>query len=265
MSIVRQLLQVCAVQAIRGKTHAGNEVHDSKITALAKPFKDQRRPLVILSIEEAEQPGGRGNDGGLLGRPGSVSMLIQSAVFELQKISSQDGGADEELEWVLGETDAAFEATINIIDRQWRAALTDPTNEWADIFRGLVTNVGEVKDIRATDPDTGRRHSLRFTSVKLDVVPEPQFGRPLPKQIERGLAAIEALADYADLAAQWRTLLAQGSTLEDWQKRQADMFVSRPTMDALGLAPLVTELTDFERAVIDVTGVGTVHVEASDG
>lgn len=265
MSVVRQLLQICGVHAIRGKTLAGVEVHDSKITALSAPFKDARRPLLILSIEESDQPEGRGNDGGLLGRSGDVSMLIQNAVFELQKISSADGGKDEELEWVLGETDAAFEATINIIDHQWRAALTDPTNDWADIFRGLVINVGQIKDIRATDPDTGRRHSLRFTSVKLDVVPEPQFGRPLPKEIERGLAAIEQLPDYLDLAARWRALLCQGSSLEDWQKRQADMFASRPTLDALGLAPLVTELTDFNAADIDVAGVGTLHVEASDG
>lgn len=264
MSIVRQLLTISAVQAMRGQTLAGPCVFDSQISVLSDALDDARRPVIIVSIEGSEQPD-HGIAQSLLGRTANFKLLVQAAVFELQKMAEADGGEPEELEYVLGETDAAFEATLNLMDRQWRGVLSQPRNAWAEIFRGLVQRVGTINDIRATDPKTGRRHALRLTQVEIEAIADPVPGEDLPPAIEAGLAALEAMADYAETAAAWRSVLADFAGLEDWELSQARMFMARGTMDALGLAPLVQELTNFDRATIEMDGLGTFEEDGSDG
>ena len=262
MSVVRQLLQISAVQALRGRTLAKENVHDSTISALPDVMKRTRLPILIVSIEEADHQA-NGNDRGFFGRTAELKMQVQSAIFELTKTKSEDGGADDVLEYTLGETDAAMEAMLNIIDREWRSALTDPRNIRADVFRGLVTRIGRVQDMRAVDPELSRRHALRLTQVELSVIGEPVPGDPVSPAIEAGLAMLEGMADYAETAQRWRALLSAFDGLEDWEKRQAALFASRSEMDALGLAPLDVVLTDFESGDIDMAGLSSI-VTVSD-
>lgn len=239
---------------MRGRTLAGSEVHDSRITGLRDAMKDGRRPALLVSVEDSDQQKSGLLDG-LLGRPAVLTMLVQAAVFELQKVQ---GGKQEQLEFVLGDSDAAFEATLNLMDRQWRMALSDPGNAWAEVLRGLLQRVGRVQDIRIVDPESGRRHAARITQVELHVIEEPDFGGTIAPAIEAGLALMEASTDYADLAGNWRILLAEGNGLEDWQKTQASLFGSRTLIDALGLSPLASNGEGFTSGTIEITGLGSV-------
>lgn len=256
--VVRQLLAISAVEAARGETIAGPNVHDCKIESLNGDLKDSRLPVLIFSIEAAEQRP-QGNGHGFFGRPSTCKLQVQATIFELTKVGGDAGGKPETLELVIGETDAALEATLNILDRQWRVALTHPRNAWGDVFRGLVLRVGKVQDMRAADPELPRRHAMRLSEVEIDTIAEPGLGEEIPPAIEAGLALLEADPDYLELAGELRALLAVGSDLDDWEKTQASLFASRAQVSALGYGPLDPGgLTDFTEATIDMTGLSGV-------
>ncbi len=260
MSIVRQLIQIAAVEAWRGRTLAGDDVFDSRVGALDKLLKGQVRPILIFSIEEAEQESGGQAEEGLLGRPARLTAMVQAGVASGREIRD---GNNIVIRAAIGETDAAFEATLNILDRQWRQALHGYNNAWAVLFRELVINIGETKDTRGADPETGSKHACRFTQFHLDVIPDPLPGDDLPSCIATGLDLLEADGDavYAQIASDWRALLAEGEDWPDWRKLQSALFASRSKLAALGAGPLtIDDEVDFEHAVLDVEGVGEVEV-----
>jgi hypothetical protein len=265
MSIVRQLLQISAVEALRGRTLAKGNVHDSAIDSIDGALENGRLPIIIVSIEEADQRGS-GNERGFFDRTSEYKMQVQVAIFELTTVAVEGGGEDE-LAFSLGETDAALEGMLNILDREWRAALTDPRNAWGDVLRGLVLRIGRVQDMRAADPELPRRHAMRLAQVEMVAIGEPAPGEDVPPAIEAGLTLLEADADYVEMATKWRELLTAGAALEDWEKRQASSFASRAEVNALGYGPLDDEaLTDFDQATLEVAGLaGSVVVTAEGG
>lgn len=258
MSIVRQLLQISAVEALRGRTLALGNVHDSMIESIGGVLKKSRLPIIVVSVEAADQRA-QGNDRGFFGRQSVFKMQVQAAIFELTKVGEHEGGAPEELVLVLGDTDAALEGMLNILDRQWRVALTDPRNAWGDVFRGLVLRIGKVQDMRAADPELPRRHAMRLSEVEIEAIGEPTLGEPIPPPIAAGLALLEADPDYLEMATEWRALLTAGDSLEDWEKEQAALFADRAQINALGLGPLDPELiTDFNQATIEMGGISEI-------
>lgn len=259
MSVVRQLLQIAMVEACRGRTIALDAVFDSRMDTLDGLLDGDRRPVLIFSIEESESRRLDQTDG-LLGRPPRFTVMVQAAVATGQMIEDENGAVVLQ---AIGETDSALESRLNILDWQWRAAISKTGNAWADLFRNLMTGIGQIKDQRATDPETGTKHAARFTQFDLDAMPDPLPGDPLPEVIDDGLALLETDPAYAGLAATWRSLLAQDADLDALAKLQAALFSTDGSMAALGHAELVTPAPDseglFETMEIDVAGVGPVN------
>ncbi|WP_137136559.1 hypothetical protein [Rhizobium sp. FKY42] len=253
MSIVRQLIQLSIVEALRDQTMAGDCVFDSRMERISGLAEEQAVPVIVVSVETADQsdqtPGGIG----LLGRDTSLSVLIQTAVVTARKVKDDNGTV---IRQGIGETDAALEGALNILDRQWRHVLHTPESEWAEVFRDLVLATHSVKDTRAADPDTKRKHAARFVQIDLDVLPDPLPGDELPEAIERGLALMAADPEYAELAADWRALLAKGRDWPEWRKLQSRLFATRKDMATIGLGPLdIDELVPFTHARLNVRGM----------
>lgn len=230
MGIVRQLVQIAVVEAVRGKTLAGNSVYDSRIDALPAILQDGKRPFLVFSIETGRQPKG---DEGLLGRDNRFTLMVHAAVATASEIAGEDGSIAIAN---IGETDAALEAVLNIMDRQWRAALSDGGSPWGNLFLEIVRDVEEVQDYRGTDPDTGRKHASRLTEVSLTVMAEPELGCGIVPTIETGLALLEADGDaaYAEIARVWREVLTDEDDLSDHVKLGAKLFQARDALLALG-------------------------------
>ncbi len=233
VSIVRQLIQIAVVEAVRGKTLAGNSVFDSRIEALPEILKDGQRPFLVFSVELAKQTKGGQEDCSLLGRSTSITVMVHAAVAVAEEITAEDGSV---VMAAIGETDAALEAVLNIMDRQWRAALSDANSPWADLFMELVQDVEQIQDFRGADPDTGRKHASRLTEVSLAVMAEPELGAGIVPTIEKGLALLEADCDagYAEIARVWRDMLDQESDLSDHVKLQSRLFLARDALLSLG-------------------------------
>lgn len=264
MSIVRQLVQLALVNAPRGLTIAGDDIFDSRMDPLGQLAKGARRPFMIFSVEESDADGKEGpEDVGLLGRCVKLTILLQMAVASGQEIKDQSG---TRIIAAIGETDAAFEATLNILDRQWRQVMSSFDNPWATIFRGLVVRIGKIMDQRSSDPETGTKHAARFIQIHVEVMPDPLPGEPIPAPIEAGLAAIEADGDasYAEIARVWRGILTEHADWPEWRAMQAGLFATRADMAAVGVGPLgIDEMVDFEEADVTLNGAPvTVAPEA---
>lgn len=228
MSIVRQLIAVSAVQAMRGATIAGDNVCDSAVTAIDGMMEKRDKPVLLVSVEQVDQE--KKDEPGLFARSSVAKIFVQAAVWS--QVSIEDGeNAGEFI--AIGETDAAREATLNILDRQWRSALSDPRNPWADLFRRMVPFIVSVRDQRMVDPESKARLAARFTEITVHAIEEPAFGAGIPEDIEAGLAMLEATSCYAHLGPIWRRLLATEDV--DWRATQARIFASDVVMGALGL------------------------------
>lgn len=264
MALVRQLIQICMIEAIRGRTLAGDHVIDSNIAAIGKLDFKGDKPVLAISIEETDQDGKY--DNGFFGRTSEMKLYVQAAVATKATISieDEDGGEGDQktVEVVeIGSTDAAREATLNILDRQWRQALVDPDNEWGDRFRQLAPLVGRIRDTRITDPEGGRKYAARVTEIPVTTVPEPEYGHPLPEDIAAILDAVAAVPDYADLARIWTALIESEALDDDDKKQQARAWLSTNAYAALGFGPIVDGAGTFDEAVIAIEGREDVTIE----
>ncbi|MBC7311704.1 MAG: hypothetical protein H5U11_04335 [Rhizobium sp.] len=224
MGVVRQLIQVAVTEALKGRTIAGQAVHDSLIKALPQIMKGEVHPVVAVSIEDCTSQDGDG----LFRTDASMTLMLQLAIAKSVTVPVIEG--EDALE--IGDTDAALEASLNLLDRQWRIALSDPLNAWAELFRQLVPHVGKVSDIRLTDPETGRKHAARIVEITIAPIAEPYPGQADTDVVRAGLAQMAAIADYADLAAILTASLDAGATLFDWQIVQGRLL-SLAAMPAL--------------------------------
>lgn len=256
MSIVRQLVAVSMVQAMRGVTLAGDNVCDSAVTAIDGMMETRDKPVLLVSIEQVDQE--RKDEPGLFCRSSIAKIFVQAAVWSQVRI--EDGEHAGEF-IAIGETDAAREATLNILDRQWRSALADPRNPWADMFRRLAPVIMSVRDQRMVDPESKARLAARFTEITVEVVHEPAFGAGISDDIEAGLALLEATPDYAHLGPIWRKLLTTEPV--EWRAMQARIFASDVVMGALGLSG--GDPPDLsETATIAVDGRPEIEVSADE-
>jgi hypothetical protein len=254
MSIVRQLTQICMVRAIAGRTLAGETVLDSNITAIGKLDFVGEKPVIACSVEESDQNGKYEN--GFFGRPSELKLYVQTAVAVKGKyllVTGEDEDREEELV-EIGSTDAAREATLNILDREWKQALLDPDNVWGDRFRQLVTDIGRVMDTRITDPEGGRKYAARVYEITATAIADPDFGQALPADIDAILTAVEAIEDYAHLGAIWRNIFEKAALSSEYAALQASAALSSTAFAAMGLNPVDADpdAEDLETVVIAV-------------
>jgi len=263
MSLVRQLAQIAMVRAIRGHTLAGPHVLDSNIAGMGTIDFAGDQPVIACSIEESDQ--NDKHDHGFFGRTSAFKLYVQVVVAT--KVSyavvTGEGEEVEEIETEIGSTDAAREATLNILDRQWKQALVDPANEWGDRFRQLVPLIGRVRDIRITDPEGGRKYAARVYEIDGTAIAEPDFGEGLPEDIDRILTAAAAITDYADIVTIWRDLFAKAASTDETVRLQASAALSSTAFAALGLNVLETGGDDFADATIDIDGLDSVVTPGS--
>ncbi|MCC0033761.1 MAG: hypothetical protein H6887_09480 [Hoeflea sp.] len=258
MSIVRQLVQIAVVEALRGHTIALENVFDSTMDTVPGLLKGGAQPVLVFSIEESVETVDDATDG-FLGRGGVLTGMMQSAVASGKQITDGEGTV---IVPVLGETDSAYEALLNIVDRQWRTVLHDHENPWSMVFRDLVVSIGAIRTVRATDPETGTKHACRFAQFEIETMPEPLPGDPIADAVSAGLALMASDGDaaYAALADTWHELLTSGSDLQDWQRLQSALLASNGELLAVGLGPIEE---DEDGETPDMTA-GTLVVNDGD-
>jgi len=189
MSLSRLALRIVTVAALRGRTWAGDAVRDSAIPPIDVAARDERRPFLSVYTDDGETSP---RNGDLLSGLPSFSLVIESAVTA----QMQPGG-----DWVIPATDAGMESTLDLLDRQIRRALMDPTDPWSRLWRALVTEVLTVRTVRGASTDQGLRFAGRQIELQVRALADPRPGGAASGIWAELLARLEATPETAPLAA----------------------------------------------------------------
>lgn len=254
----RIALRLAAVQALKGRTLAGENVLDSHIGALdidenANLATDQNRPFVAVYVERAKVEGAiELRD---LRKSGTTEFIIEVGISE--KMTAKNPETDEITVIGLGipVTDDAMELYLDLLGRQVVDVLTDPENAWAEIWRSLSCGLARVERKRTADAGNGVRIAAHQLVVSLDLVADPVKGDPLRSgsAMARFLAACRASgnADLGAHADMIEAVLAGSSP--DWLLDQRRQGMTRDEMCAMQLVP-VEGAADTDITQVVVTG-----------
>ncbi|MES0023161.1 MULTISPECIES: hypothetical protein [unclassified Mesorhizobium] len=249
MSLVNAMLRMTAVQALRGNTIAGGGVTDSSIEALSSVMGDQQAPVILVRIDQAEYSG---QNEGFFATSGIVKLSLDLIVASAVTYQTTEGQMVTEI--VIQPTDAGLEFSLDMLDRQWRRVLSDPTNAFAECFRSLVSTIGPVKETRGVDPEGGRKHAIRMVEVDIEPICDPAPGGALPALIDVVLTRLATVADYQAAVTIMRAELTKGADLLSWQKVQSTLMAAAKVPGMLGVAPPDAETVE----VVGFENIGTV-------
>lgn len=265
MSLVRIAARIAAVQALKGNTLVGANVLDSQMGALdadadGNPVSDQDKPFISIYADDSKVDGD----------DASVRSMVLNGdtdfVFEFG-ITSAVVGVDQET-GVSGvypgipSTDAAFEFYLDIVVRQIGDALSDPDNEWAELFRKFVSRFSKLSRARTSSAENGIRLAAQQLRVTATLRPDPVRGAELkPTHPLAMFFAKAAELDDPVVEAQVALMQAQlaGSPFS-WELDMARYGMTRTEADNLLLVPPTGAEADI--AVVNVDAAPATPVGA---
>lgn len=181
MSIGRIALRIATIGALKGATSVGSNVLDSEIGSIdvgadGSLRTDQEKPFISVYTDgsKAEDLSGARR----LWQNGLTELLIETGVAASMVETNQETGESTIIPGIPA-TDSAFELFLDVVDRQSIAALMDPENPWAEIWRTLVRDIVKVERRRTADVETGTRMAAHQQSITCDLLPDPVFGEPV--------------------------------------------------------------------------------------
>ncbi|PZP69062.1 MAG: hypothetical protein DI604_18560 [Delftia acidovorans] len=199
MSLIRIAARIAAVQALKGNTLVGDNVLDSEIGALGVSAdgslrSDEEKPFISVYTDAAKS-----EDNELRGfvPNGMTEFLFEAGITAA--MTETDPSTDETTLIGIGipGTDAAFEFHLDMVMRQIGDALTDPHNEWAEIFRSFHHGNMKIERARASQDGSGVRLAAQQMRVSVDLITDPPARVPLPQthKLARFFAKAEELPE----------------------------------------------------------------------
>lgn len=218
----RIALRIATVGALRGKTLVGDNVLDSQIGALdvagdGSIRTDQEKQFISVYTDGGKVESGIEYRG--LHRSGATELTIETGVTASMAVTDPETGASEVIPG-LPATDPAFEFYLDVVGRQIVNALTDPDDEWAELWRGLSSGIVAIERKRTSDAASGTRIAAHQIVVTLELLPDPVFGEPVAATSiwARFFAKLQAV-DHKMLPAMLMLIGGQGGTAEFGEER----------------------------------------------
>ena len=218
MSLTRIAARIAAVQALKGKTLVGDNVLDSQIGALDVAADgtlrtDEDRPFISVYTDAAKT-----DDTALRAwvSNGATEFLFEMGVTMAHVETDTDTG-ESVIYPGIPATDASFEFLLDIVARQIGDALSDPSNEWAEIFRTLHNGNGLIERARTSNDTSGVKLAAQQIKLTVNLFNDPVSGvalkpeHPLAKFFTKAASVPELAASVALMQAQ-----LSGTEL-DWQ------------------------------------------------
>lgn len=181
MSLNRIAARIAAVQALRGRTLVGDNVLDSDIGALDVQADqtlrtDQEKPFISVYCDASVNKEG-GSLRGLVAN-GQTDFLFEAGIAATMTVTDPETDVSHVVPGIPA-TDAAFEFHLDMVLRQIGDALTDPTNEWAEVFRLFCQRYIATERARTSSDDRGTRLAAHQLKLTVDLWPDPARGTAL--------------------------------------------------------------------------------------
>jgi hypothetical protein len=235
MSIIRPILRMCAVAALRERTLAEGRVFDSDNTPLAEALirePEEAKPYITVYTDEDTRPGVSGRD--IYAAERNLSLVLE--------IGTASAVVTGKLGVMLQipATDAGLELSVDIVESQALAALVgDPESRWGELFRRMVLRIERVQGQRGGSAEHGSRWAARQIILICDVIADAPPGVPQPAVVRDFLAAARAAPSELGLAGAAEIIeRALDPTMAlTWRQAQAWLGLTEQGVRATGIAP----------------------------
>lgn len=181
MSLIRIAIRTAAVEALKGRTLVGDNVLDSEIgvidvSADGELNVESTRPFIAVYSEVSLADL---NDVNLrsLTQNGNVELVFEAGLTAAM-VETDNTGNSVLIGVGFPDTDRAMERQLDLVIRQIFDALSDPDNEWAQIFKGLSLRFIQVRRGRISTTDSGIRRAAQQITLKVDLIADPVKGEP---------------------------------------------------------------------------------------
>lgn len=261
MSLIRPVVRMTAVAALRGITIADVRVYDTDNTPLNDAVKSSKQPLPYITVYTDEDIRSNIQSKGVFLADREIALVIEIGVKAPVTFKTPgDPDNDTQDGVIIPDSDAGFELSVDLLEGQVINALFgSPRSDWADLFKSLVMKVIRVPSVRGAQGGDGARWAARQLTFRLDVIADAPDGVPLDDghSLRRfiALARSDTAAKLAPAAAVIEGALASPATLAAWEQIQAWGGMTRQGIDAIGMAPVATPITmpqDEEGALLAV-------------
>lgn len=251
MSLTRTLLRLVTVQALVGKTVAGDKVFDSSIDPLDQKVAAEAAPMIVVyTDDDKSQPAGLAD----FFQGGSVDLVMETVVAGRITVTYDDdgaGGPAEAQQVIVSQTDARMEVALDLIEGQIVRALVAADDPWSRLWKRIAIRATKRESRRGASPEQSSRFAARQLVLTLGIIVDPDPGAPLPSgSIWRdALDQIATVPGMADVAGLLRSDI-EGEPLNEWRRAAARLGVGLETISALGLGPVGADdpvpLTDVD-------------------
>lgn len=259
MSLARLALRLLTVAALTGRTDAGGKVCDSEIVPIDERADEVRLPYIAVYVDDAEAKGSKLD---MFPAEGSVTLILEIGVTA-RVMSQVDDDGEAVLGWGIPPTDAGLEMMIDIIERQARVAIGDPTDPWSVLWRRVVTNVRAIKVVRGASDRNGVRFAGRQLALVCDIIADPQPGQPLAAVWADVAAALKADTNLQAAGEAFETL-----SLGDrpaWLAAQVGQGLTPNGVRALGIAPVFQTMAEPPPTAVSAGVIDDLGVEMIEG
>lgn len=209
MSLTRIAARIAAVQALKGKTLVGDNVLDSQIGALDVAADgtlrtDEDKPFISVYTDSAKT-----NDTALRAwvANGATEILFEMGVT-MAHVETDTETGESVIYPGIPATDANIERHLDIIARQIGDAMSDPANEWAEIFRALHNGNETIERARTSNDTSGVKLAAQQIKLTVGLFNDPVRGvalkpeHPLAKFFAKAATVPELAAPVALMQAQ---------------------------------------------------------------
>lgn len=231
MSLIRPIIRMCAIGALRGNTWAGARVFDSDNTPLIDALSTDAQPYITVYTDEDNRLDISGMD--IYGSNRSLSLVLEIGLATAVVVGT--GGAQIR----IPATDEGMEAAIDILESQAMSALFgDPLNPWAEILRRIVMRIYRILSPRGGSAERGTRWAARRLVFVCDVISDPAPGTVLPEHHPvRAFIELASGSSPMAAAASLITKLLNTTEAPDWRVAQAWLGLTEAGIRSTGLAP----------------------------
>lgn len=239
MSLARLALRIATIEALRGATSVRDNVLDSEIGSLdigadGSMRTDQEKPFISVYTEKSKVSDLQGARA--IWRNGPTELLIETGIAASMTETNPDTGK-KTVVGGLAATDAAFEFFLDQLDRQIIMVLTDPLNEWSEVWRKLMGETTSIERKRLSDPTADVRMAARQLWIGCQLVPDPPYGEAIGSGSAFGAFLSQMRAVNHEYLPKIEELLGLSSTQRQHEETRRHFGLTLDEARALCITP----------------------------
>lgn len=248
MSLARIALRATAVEALKSRTRALNNVLDSEIGIIdsdgAGKIGIEAESYFIAIYTDAGKTQTGDNELRALLLNGRTEILFETGVTAKMVVMNPETAESSLPEIGIPDTDANFEFTLDLISREIVQALTDPDNAWGQLFLSFIYRTVSTERSRVGNIAEGIRLAAHQTKVIVDLIDDPEPKCPLDPDTPFARFIALALASDDESLQKKATFIEAIITgeREPWERLQQIHGMTAQELLALGLGPLPSDV-----------------------